>query len=175
MFCKRNFISILFYLSFTFIIHNYSFGQQLIYLNSEIPVEKRVEDLLERMTLEEKIGQMNMPCVYLHQFGKDKKSKLEACIKFAAGTLEPGIGPGGGFFTLPNSAQLDGPEEQARILNELQRVAVEETRMKIPLLMTEEGTHGLMCSGGTGFPEGLAIGSAWDMQLVEDIYSVVAR
>ena len=175
MFCKTNFTSTLVYLSFIFIIHNYSFGQQLIYLNPEVTIEERVEDLLGRMTLKEKIGQMNMPCVYLPQFGRDKKSKLEACRKFAAGTLEPGIGPGGGFFTLPNSAQLDGAREQAQILNELQRIAVEKNRLKIPLLMTEEGTHGLMCSGGTVFPEGLSIGSTWNMLLVEDIYSVVAR
>jgi len=152
-----------------------SFGQKPVYLDPDQPIDKRVEDLLDRMTLEEKIGQMNMPCVYLQQLGKYKESKLEACKKFAAGNLEPGIGPGGGFFTLPNSTLLEGPREQAEILNELQRIALEETRLKIPLLMTEEGTHGLMCSGGTVFPEGPAIGSTWNMPLVEDIYTVVAR
>ena len=47
--------------------------------------------------------------------------------------------------------------------------------MGIPLLQTEEGTHGLMCSGGTIFPEGLAIGSTWNMDLVKNIYTIAAR
>src|SRR5690606_27520070 len=44
----------------------------------------------------------------------------------------------------------------------------------IPLLQTEEGTHGLMCSGGTVFPEGPTIGSTWNMDLVEKIYAAAA-
>ena len=150
-------------------------GQKPIYLNPELPFQKRVEDLLSRMTLEEKIGQMNMPCVYINSLGKSIIEKMDGCRKFAAGTKEPGIGPGGGFFTLPNTILHEGPEQQAIFLNELQKIAVEGTRLKIPLLMTEEGTHGLMCSGGTIFPEGLAIGSTWNMDLVKDIYTVAAR
>lgn len=151
------------------------FGQQLLYLDPRQPIEMRVEDLLSRMTLEEKIGQMNMPCVYEEGLGKDLQSKFDGCRKFAAGTKEPGIGPGGGFFTLPNTILHEGPMQQAKFLNELQKIAVEGTRLGIPLLMTEEGTHGLMCSGATIFPEGLAIGSTWNMDLVRDIYTVAAR
>ena len=47
--------------------------------------------------------------------------------------------------------------------------------MGIPLLQTEEGTHGLMCSGGTIFPEGLALGSTWNLDLIEKIYETAAR
>jgi len=159
----------------TGVININSSGQKPIYLNPELPIEKRVEDLLSRMTIEEKIGQMNMPCVYINSLGKNIKEKMDGCRKFAAGTKEPGIGPGGGFFTLPNTILHEGPEQQAKFNNELQKIAVEGTRLKIPLLMTEEGTHGLMCSGGTIFPEGLAIGSTWNMDLVKDIYTVAAR
>ena len=59
----------------------------------------------------------------------------------------PGIGPGGGFFTLPNTILHEGTRQQAEFLNELQRLAVEKTRLGIPLLITEEGTHGLMARG----------------------------
>ncbi len=53
-------------------------------------------------------------------------------------------------------------------------------RLKKPVykylcLLTEEGTHGLMCSGATIFPEGLAIGSTWNMDLVKSIYTTAAR
>jgi beta-glucosidase len=127
------------------------------------------------MTIEEKIGQMNMPCVYEHGLGRDEKSKFDGCRKFTAGSMEEGVGPGGGFFTLTNEILHDGPRQQAGFINELQKIAIEGTRLKIPLLITEEGTHGLMCSGGTVFPEGLAIGSTWNMDLVKNIYTVAAR
>ena len=165
--------------SFAFLTSVVVFDQPIIagpaYLDFSLPVEKRVEDLLGRMTLEEKIGQMNMPCVYVGNLGRDIQSKFEACRKFAEGTYEQGIGPGGGFFTLPNTILHEGPRQQANFLNELQKIAVEKTRLRIPLLITEEGTHGLMCSGGTIFPEGLAIGSTWNMDMVHDIYTVAAK
>lgn len=144
-----------------------------VYLDSTQSIANRAEDLLGRMTLEEKIGQMNMPCVYLGALGKDVESKLEACRKFTEGTYVEGIGPAGGFFTLANNILPGGPRQQAEYFNELQKIAL-ANRLKIPLLQTEEGTHGLMCSGGTIFPEGPTIGSAWNMDLVEEIYSATA-
>ena len=68
-----------------------------------------------------------------------------------------------------------GPRLQAEFLNGLQKIAVEKTRLKIPLLFFEEGTHGLIDPEGTVFPEGLAIGSTWNTGLVKQIYSTVAR
>ncbi len=145
------------------------------YLDPRRPVEERVRDLLARMTLEEKVGQMNMPCGYLQELGRDIPAKIEASRRFAAGTLEKGLGPGGGFFTLPNNVLPEGPRRQAEFLNELQRIAVTKTRLRIPLLQTEEGTHGLMCSGGTIFPEGPGLGSTWDLDLIRRIYEAAAR
>jgi beta-glucosidase len=74
-----------------------------------------------------------------------------------------------GFFTLANTILHEGPRQQAQYFNELQKIATGKTRLGIPLLQTEEGTHGLMCSGATIFPEGLAIGSTWDTDLVKEI------
>ena len=145
------------------------------YLDASQPMHRRIEDLLGRMTLEEKIGQMNMPCVYEDGLGKDDPAKMAGCRNFAEGTHEPGIGPGGGFFTLANTILHEGPRQQAKYFNELQKIATGKTRLGIPLLQTEEGTHGLMCSGATIFPEGLAIGSTWDPDLVREIYSIAAR
>ena len=150
-------------------------GEKPAYLDPGKPLDVRIEDLLSRMTLEEKIGQLNMPCVYVNELGKDIPAKMEGCRKFTEGTYVKGLGPGGGFFTLTNTILHEGTRQQAEFLNELQRIATEKTRLKIPLLITEEGTHGLMCPGGTIFPEGLALGSTWNMDLLKDIYSVVAR
>ncbi len=150
-------------------------AQKPLYVDSSQPVERRIEDLLGRMSLKEKIGQLNMPCVYLRQLGRSPSEKLEGCRRFTLGTLTDEIGPGGGFFTLANTALPGGAREQALYFNELQKLALEKTRLHIPLLETEEGTHGAMCSGKTIFPEGLAIGSTWDMDLVKQIYATAAR
>jgi beta-glucosidase len=146
-----------------------------LYRDASQSIDTRVEDLLNRMTLEEKVGQMNMPCVYEPALGTTIPAKTEAVQKFAAGTLLKDFGPGGGFFTLPNTILHEGPRQQAEFLNQLQRVALEQTRLGIPLLQTEEGTHGLMCPGGTIFPEGPALGSTWNMELLGRVYAAAAR
>jgi beta-glucosidase len=163
-----------------------------LYKNPVFPVEQRISDLLSRMTLEEKVGQMNIPTCYSTELGwgldsdapylwdmedtKEVRDKqLAGCRKWAEGTHNDVLGPGGGFFTLSDRLVYEGPKRQAEIMNELQKIALEKTRLGIPLFQIEEGTHGLMCPGGTIFPEGLAIGASWNKELVQRIYAVVAR
>jgi beta-glucosidase len=150
-------------------------GEKPIYLDPSQPVDRRVEDLLSRMTLKEKVGQMNMPCVYLNVLGRDIPSKRESLKRLAEGVFTSEIGPGGGFFTASNEVMRGGPRDQALFYNELQHIAREKTRLGIPLLESEEGTHGVMCSGHTIFPEGPGIGSTWNMPLVRRIYAAAAR
>jgi len=145
------------------------------YLDPSQPVEARVNDLLKRMTLKEKIGQLNLPCAYVDELGKTPVEKVAAGRKFVAGTYTGDIGPGAGFFTLINTIQQKDLAEQVNYLNDLQKIATTETRLRIPLLEDEEGTHGVMLPGGTVFPEGLAIGSTFDMPLVKQIYSASAQ
>ncbi|MGA2065447.1 MAG: glycoside hydrolase family 3 C-terminal domain-containing protein, partial [Thermoguttaceae bacterium] len=144
------------------------------YRDAARPIAERVEDLLGRMTLEEKVGQMNMPCVYEGGLGQTIPEKTAGVQKFAAGTLLAGFGPCGGFFTLSNTILHEGPRQQAEFLNRLQQIA-RGTRLGVPLLESEEGTHGLMCPGGTIFPEGPTLGSTWNMDLLGRIYTTVAR
>jgi beta-glucosidase len=146
-----------------------------IYLDPQQPIERRVDDLMSRMTLKEKVGQLNLPCVYVDQLGKTIPEKMVACKRFAAGTYTDEIGPGAGFFTLADTILHEGTEQQVNYFNELQKIALTQTRLKIPLLEDEEGTHGGMFSGATVFPEGLALGSTFDMPLLESIYAAAAR
>lgn len=146
-----------------------------LYRNAKAPVERRVEDLLSRMSLEEKAGQLNMPCVYERGLGAGVAEKTEGVKRFTAGTMTSEIGPGGGFFTLANEILHEGSRQQAAFFNELQRIAIERTRLGIPLLQTEEGTHGVMCSGKTIFPEGPGLGSTWNLDLLRRVYAAAAR
>jgi beta-glucosidase len=150
-------------------------AQKPVYLDPKRSINERVEDLMKRMTLKEKVGQLNVPCVYVDALGKDILLKREACKRFAAGTYTREIGPGGGFFTLADEVLQDGnARHAAEFFNELQRIAITQTRLKIPLLEDEEGTHGAMYPGATVFPEGLAIGSSFDLDLVRDVYAQAA-
>jgi beta-glucosidase len=145
-----------------------------IYQDSSQSTERRVEDLLGRMTLKEKLGQLNQPTINAEAFGRERDGKLEACRRFVAGTLTDQIGPGGGLFSLAEVFANGDARGMATLSNELQKIALQRTRLKIPLLETEEGTHGALFSGATVFPEGLAVGSSWDTDLVEAIYSAAA-
>jgi beta-glucosidase len=149
-------------------------GQLPAYLDPKLPVEERIDELMSRMTLKEKVGQLNLPCVYVDELGKDIPSKIEACRRFAAGTYTREIGPGCGFFTLANEILHKGTRQQAEYFNELQKIALTQTRLKIPLLEDEEGTHGAMFPGATIFPEGLAIGSTFDLDLVKSVCAAAA-
>ncbi|HLH36092.1 MAG TPA: glycoside hydrolase family 3 C-terminal domain-containing protein [Alloacidobacterium sp.] len=145
-----------------------------LYLDATRPIQVRVDDLMRGMTLEEKIGQLNLPCAYIDQLGKTVPEKIDSTRKFAAGTLNPHIGPGSGFFTLLDNLKETDIERQVNLLNELQKIALSETRLKIPLIEDEEGTHGAMFPGATVFPEGLSIGSTFDVNLVNQIYAAEA-
>src|SRR5215831_20700014 len=132
-----------------FLSHGTAYSQSStpIYLDPQQPVERRVDDLMSRMTLKEKVGQLNLPCVYVDQLGTSIPQKMAACKRFAAGTYTNEIGPGSGFFTLADTILHEGVQQQVEYFNALQKIAVEQTRLKIPLLQDEEGTHGAMLSG----------------------------
>jgi beta-glucosidase len=144
-----------------------------LYLDPAQPIDRRIDDLMKRMTLKEKVGQLNLPCAYVDQLGKTIPEKIEAAKKFAAGTYAEEIGPGAGFFTLANTLKTD-LSWQVSYFNELQKIAA-KTRLGIPLLQDEEGTHGAMFPGATVFPEGLSIGSTFDTSLVNRIYAASAE
>jgi beta-glucosidase len=150
-------------------------GQGPIYLDSKRPVEERVDDLISRMTLKEKVGQLNCPTLEEDHMGTTPTQKMDAARKLAIGTYTDQIGPIGGFFALATELSHNGAQQQAEFMNELQKIALTQTRLKIPLLEDAEGTHGPIFHRATVFPEGLAIGSTFDMPLVKAIYATAAQ
>ncbi|MEM3943258.1 MAG: beta-glucosidase BglX [Thermofilaceae archaeon] len=117
------------------------------YRDPRRPVEERVEDLLRRMTLEEKVGQL---CQYSAHFGPTEELK-ELIRKGLVGSL----------------LNITGVER----VNEVQRVAVEESRLGIPLLIGLDVIHGYK----TVFPIPLALASSWDPEVVRRAAEIAAR
>ena len=64
----------------------------------------------------------------------NRDKQLAGCFKWAEGTHNDVFGPGGGFFTLSDRLIYEGPKRQAEVMNELQKVAIEKTRLGIPLI-----------------------------------------
>lgn len=148
-----------------------------IYKNARAPVEARVEDLLGRMTLEEKVAQIitiwdNKPQIF------DDKGEFDP-VKMSA-KFPDGIGQ----FARPSDAT--GPASPRttkgrdirgtiRLVNALQKHAVTKTRLGIPILMHEEGLHGYAALDATSFPQAIALASSWNPDLLREINSVIGR
>ena len=148
------------------------------YEDPTLDPEKRIDDLLARMTMEEKTAQM----VTLYGFPRVLKDQLPT-EKWATAFWKDGIGNidehmNGNTGWTNNLAQpkYDLPFSlHARGLNEVQRFFVERTRLGIPADFTNEGIRGLLHSKATSFPAQLAVAAAFDRDLVRGIGEVTGR
>ena len=118
-----------------------------VYMDASQPVEKRVEALLSQMTLEEKIGQMDMVAIW-------SKQKIEE-----QGKLDYGAWIG---------------DARPDVINEIQKLS-EQTRLKIPYLMGVDAAHGhALLSGKTVFPSAISMAATFNRDLVKDMYAASA-
>ncbi len=139
-----------------------------VYRDSSVPVEGRVMDLLSRMTIEEKVGQMTqLDCRWID-------SDTSQIAIYNLGSLLSGGGPalmdGRGSSPIPNI-----PREWANMYNKYQKVAVEETQLGIPLIYGIDAVHG--CGnvwGAVIFPHNIGMGATWDPGTVERSAAVTA-
>jgi beta-glucosidase len=122
-----------------------------LYKNSKAPIESRIADLLSRMTLEEKVMQLNQYTVGLNF----NPNNLSDPIK----QLSPYLGSV--IYSAPN----------AKLRNLLQHKAINESRLGIPLLFGFDVIHGFR----TVYPIGLAQGCSFNPDLVKEAASVAAR
>lgn len=153
-------------------------AQVLPYKNSQLPIEDRVRDLLGRMTVEEKVGQLSK------LLGWDMYEKNEAGIHASEKLKEAVRNQHIGLLwatlradpwtqkTLENGLS---PQEAAKATNAIQRYAVDSTRLGIPLLFSEEAPHGHMAIGATVFPTAIGQASTWNPKLIEQMASVIAK
>jgi beta-xylosidase len=127
------------------------------------PLAERVEDLLARMTREEKVAQLGSAWVF--QLADDGHFSSER----AAEVLRNGLG----HVTRISGASSLGAEGSARLANEIQRHLVEETRLGIPAIVHEEICSGLMALEATVFPQAIGLAAAWDSELARALGDAV--
>jgi beta-glucosidase len=148
-----------------------------IYKNPNAAIEARVDDLLSRMSLEEKVAQMQ-------SVWDAKREVFDAKLELDPEKMLQKYPDGIGQFARPSDAT--GPSSPRvvprrdvratiRLVNALQHYATEKTRLGIPLMFHEEGLHGFAAVGATSFPQAIALASSWDPALVRAVNAVTAR
>jgi beta-glucosidase len=148
-----------------------------VYKDAHASVEVRVEDLLKRMTLEEKVAQML-------SIWDAKSEVFDAKLELDPEKMVRKYPNGVGQFARPSDAT--GPKSPrltpgrdvrgtVRLVNALQRYATQRTRLGIPIMFHEEGLHGYAAVGATSFPQAIALASSWDPSLVRAVNEVTAR
>ena len=117
---------------------------------ADLRFEQRIDELLARMTLEEKIGQLMQPL-----YDRDDRDLLPRIEQGLVGSL------------CVTESRIFTPEQR----NEIQRIAVEKSRLGIPLLFGFDVVHGF----STIFPIPLGLSASWDEKAVEESASIAAR
>lgn len=142
---------------------------QAPYRQKELPVQERIEDLLSRMTLDEKVAQMDMirgvelaTKVHPANFCAVDPSSDFYWDKVDVAIGEKGIGFVHDVYSVPS------------VLNKLQKYFVEHTRLGIPCIFTGEALHGLSYPGATVFPMPLNLGAAFDRNLTYNVGRAIA-
>ncbi len=147
------------------------------YKDASLPVDERVDILLAQMTLNEKVGQLLCPLgwpmyerigdkVEVSQLFKDRMAQQPLGSLWAVLRADP--------WTRKTLANGLNPRLAAEALNKIQKYAVENTRLGIPILIAEECPHGHMAIGTTVFPTALAQAGTFDEALMRRMGEVIA-
>jgi len=153
-----------------------------VYKQASAPVNARVEDLIKRMTIDEKIAQLQ--CVWLSK--KDLQNDDTSFSPEKAKRVHPN---GMGMFARPSDRQVGadnnagnsgavgnrGPKETAEYVNAVQKWALEQTRLGIPVFMHEESLHGYVAPEATSFPQAIGLASSFDPDLAQQIFALAAK
>lgn len=153
-------------------------GVKDVYEDPSAPLEARIENLLQQMTLDEKTCQM----VTLYGYKRVLKDDLptpewkELLWKDGIGAIDEHLN---GFqqWGLPPSdnAYVWPASRHAWALNEVQRFFVEDTRLGIPVDFTNEGIRGVESYRATNFPTQLGLGHTWNRELIRQVGLITGR
>ena len=145
-------------------IHSLAATSDFPYKNPKLSVEQRVSDLLGRMTLEEKVDQLNMKS--LNRLKVDKKGKV------TESSLDS-------LFNGESIGCLESPfieHEKIAVYSEAaDQYLRTKTRLGIPAIQIAECLHGHMALGATIFPQSIGLGSTWNPELIREMAGVIAE
>ena len=148
-----------------------------LYKNPNAPIPARVDDLLSRMTLAEKVAQLRVvwqgkTAIFDDRMQFDPAKASKVYPDGLGGLARPSDikGP-----VSPRIDHLRGPRATVILDNAVQHWAMEHTRLGIPVLLHEEGLHGYVSAESTMFPQAIGLASSWDLDMVRRINTVTAR
>ncbi len=137
----------------------------LPYRNASLPIEQRVDDLLGRMTVEEKVAQLSS--LWIYEIADDRGLNRQ----WAQERMAHGLGQ---VTRLAGGSSL-GPVETAHLANQIQRFLIEETRLGIPALIHDECCSGFLANGAVSFPQIIGLASTWMPELVEAMTRMIRQ
>lgn len=145
-------------------------AQKPLYKDPKQPVEARVQDLLKRMTPEEKFWQCFMIPGDLDHVPKGQYFHGIFGLQVSAGNL----GGGAAGQLLKYNANEDA-EKLAKKINAIQKYFVEESRLGIPIIPFDEALHGLVREGATAFPQAIGLAATFNPQLMSNVSAAIAK
>ena len=148
------------------------------YRDANLPIDQRVEDLISRMTVEEKAGQLL--CLLGWNSYQINGKKVNVSSKFRSEVDSLHVGMYWAVFradpwtrkTLDNGLN---PALATQAANAMQRYAIEQTRLGIPIFIAEEAPHGHMAIGSTVFPTGLGMAATWSRDIMHQAGKVIGK
>ncbi len=148
------------------------------YQDASLHPSARAQDLLSRMTLEEKVGQL--VCLMGWDSYVRNGNKVAISDKFRHEIDSLHVGMYWAVFradpwtqkTLSNGLN---PALAAEAANAMQRYAIEHSRLGIPIFLAEEAPHGHMAIGTTVFPTGLGMAATWNTELMQQVGEVIGK
>lgn len=153
-------------------------AEKFPYKDASLPTSQRVNDLLSRMTVEEKVGQLL--CALGWDMYEIKGEDVIVSNKFKELVRQSGAGMLWATYradpwtrkTLENGLN---PELAAKAGNALQKYVLDNTRLGIPLFLAEEAPHGHMAIGTTVFPTGIGLAATWSPALMEEMGKAIGK
>ncbi|MHC5409856.1 glycoside hydrolase family 3 N-terminal domain-containing protein [Listeria seeligeri] len=151
-----------------------------IYLDKTQPIAARVEDLLAKMTLAEKCGQLNQRMYGWDAFSRDGDVfQITDSFKQEVARFE-GIGALYGLFRADPWSKMNKETgisrvNSAKVANMVQRYVVENTRLGIPVLLAEEVPHGHQALDSESYPVNLARAASFHPELQQQVAEAIAE
>ncbi|WP_235964455.1 glycoside hydrolase family 3 N-terminal domain-containing protein [Pedobacter gandavensis] len=141
-----------------------------LYQNPAAPIEKRVSDLLSRMTPEEKFWQLFMIPGDLD--GVDKNRYKNGIFGLQVSAVTQGGGGAGQMMTYNTQ---ENAYTLAKKINAIQRYFIKETRLGIPIIAFDEALHGLVRKGATAFPQAIALAASFNTDMMGQVAGTIAQ